>query len=164
MRTERLLVVAALACAAGPARADDAPGRWTVQLDAEASVIGESYGPRAELLWRVGGAYAVSHVRIAAGYLVGPELSLAPISLGYRAVFRGARRIQPWVGAGWENHHFVLDATPDVHRWLVLYVEGGCGVEVRPRLTLGVATSLDLALLRDIGPGLQLRAYAAWRF
>jgi hypothetical protein len=46
----------------------------------------------------------------------------------------------------------------------VLYVEGGCAFALSPRLSLGAATSADLALLRDIGPGLQVRTFAAWRF
>jgi len=170
MRTEAwwavrdVFALAALAigtATAGVARAE--PGPWIVGVDGEASVIGESFGTRAEVAWRLGPAGTVSHLRAAIGVLPGPEFTFVPVSLGYRALWRADRTVQPFAGAGWENQHFVISNAPTEHRWLVLYVEGGCGFAVAPQVTLGLATSLDWSFVRDQGAGLQLRGTVSYR-
>lgn len=170
MRTERALLTAAAVAAvtiatlaARPASAEEA-GRWIAQLDGEASVVGASFGVRGELLWRIGAPGTASHLRASAGFLPGPELTFVPAGLGYRAIWRSTRTVQPFAGGGWESQHFLISDAPTVHRWLAIYLEGGSGFALTPQLSLGLGTSLDFSILRSRGPGLQLRGFAAWRF
>ena len=50
---------------------------FTALLDFEVSIIGLSFGPRAELLYRLGPPGSVSHLRTTVGALVGPEFEAA---------------------------------------------------------------------------------------
>lgn len=169
-----LVIAAGLVAATGPARADDAPpapgppdcawshARFTVALPAEVTVVGLTYGVRPEVLYRYGDRGAVSRLRLAVGVLDGPDQRFIPLSLGYRAVFRQARRIQPAVGGGVELQHRLVSDFPAVRQYGV-YVEGGVGVALGHRLALGVMVALDVMLYGGPGAGLGPRVFASWQ-
>jgi hypothetical protein len=129
----------------------------------EVSVVGLSYGPRFELLWRFGAPGTVSHLRTTIGVLPGPEFVFVPIGLGYRAVFRQDKTLQPLVGIGYEAHLFLTDG-PDFAQWAALYLEGGAGVAVSERVSVGAAVSVDWTFAGERGPGLQGRVFLALKF
>jgi hypothetical protein len=142
-------------------RAPNAP--FTALLGLEVSLIGLSYGPRAEMLWRFGGAGTVSHLRTTIGVLPGPELVFVPIGLGYRAVFRQAHLVQPFLGLGWEAHFFLHDG-PLFAQSSAVYLETGLGFAISDRALLGCALSLDWTVAGERGPGIQERVFAGLRF
>jgi hypothetical protein len=174
MRTDRpvaVLIAAWLVVATGTARADDAPRtsdcawshvRFTVVLPAEVTVVGLTYGVRPEVLYRYGDRDAVSRLRLAVGLLDGPDQLFIPLSVGYRAVFRQARRVQPEVGGGVELQHRLV---PDFHavRQYGVYVEGGVGVAVNDRLSLGLMVAIDVMLFGGPGVGLGPRVFASYQ-
>ncbi|MCX5743501.1 MAG: hypothetical protein NT062_13490 [Proteobacteria bacterium] len=178
MRTDRTLaaLVVVLTCVAiSPARAEDAPppaptasdGAWshtrfTVALPAEVTVVGLTYGVRPEVLYRFGDRGAVSRLRLAVGFLDGPDQLFIPLSLGYRAVLRQAHRIRPEVGAGVELQHRLVSDFPAVRQYGV-YVEGGVGVAVDDRLSLGLVVAIDVMLYGGPGLGLGPRVFASWQ-
>ena len=125
---------------------------------------GLSFGPRAELLYRLGGPGTVSHLRTTAGMLVGPEFVFVPVGLGYRAVFRQDKTVQPLAGLGYEAHFFVTHGGPVFARWAAVYFEGGVGFALNDRFSLGGAASLDWGLIGEPGPGIQTRMFGALRF
>lgn len=187
MRTDRLraavivpvLVLASIADrparaedgSAPPARSVDAPASsvearrlpFTALLGLEASVIGLSFGPRAELLWRFGAPGSVSRLRTTIGVMPGPELVFVPIGIGYRAVFREHAIVRPFAGLGYEAHFFLTDG-PAYAQWAAIYFEGGCAFGVTDRVSIGAATSLDWTLVGERGPGLQGRVFGGYRF
>lgn len=156
MRTSRLApwLAAALATPA-------AAGGLTAGVSVEGSVIGAAVGVRPELLYQLAGPH---HVRVHAGVLSGPELTFVPIGIGYRAWLRRGATVQPFAGGGWETHHFVITDAPTQHQWFAPYVEAGCGFALDAHTTLGVATSVDLALGGEPSPGFELRGFATWTF
>ena len=129
----------------------------------EVSVVGLSYGPRFELLWRFGAPGTVSHLRTTIAVLPGPEFVFVPIGLGYRAVFRQDKTLQPLVGIGYEAHLFLTDG-PVFAQWAALYLEGGAGVAVSDRVSVGAAVSVDWTFAGEQGPGLQGRVFGGLKF
>jgi hypothetical protein len=158
LRTSRLAALAATALAAS---ATATAGSLTAGVSVEGSVIGAAVGVRPELLYQLAGPH---HVRFHAGVLSGPEMTFVPIGLGYRARFRRGAVVQPFAGAGWETHHFVIADGPTQHQWFAPYAEAGCGLALDGHTALGVATSVDLALGGEPSPGLELRGFATWTF
>jgi hypothetical protein len=187
MRTDFLraaLVLPAFVLASIPersARAEDNPGAsappvgtpagsvearslpFTALLGLEASVVGLSVGPRAELLWRFGAPGTVSRLRTTIGVMPGPEFVFVPIGIGYRAVFREHATVRPFGGAGYEAHFFLTDG-PSYAQWAAIYFEGGCGFGLTDRISIGVATSLDWTFAGERGPGLQGRVFGGYQF
>lgn len=159
MRTSALVVsLFALAAAAQPAtrEATFARSRFEVGLPAEVTLVGLTAGVRPELLLRFGDEGTRSRLRLAVGALAGPEQLLVPAALGYRAVYRQGATVQPLLGAGVETQwRFVTDA-PAV--WaLGGYVEGGVGVALAPRVSLGAMIAVDVMVLGTPGVGLTPR-------
>jgi hypothetical protein len=147
-----------------PAPAVESPDRpFTALLDLEASVIGLSFGPRAELLRRLGAPGSVSHLRTTLGVLSGPEFVFVPMGLGYRAVFREGKTVQPLVGLGYEAHFFVTKG-PIFVQWAAVYLEAGSGFAITDRLSVGTAVSVDWSFAVEGGPGLQTRLFSGLRF
>lgn len=136
---------------------------FTALLDLEASVIGLSFGPRVELLRRLGSPGSVSHLRTTVGALDGPEFVFVPMGLGYRAVFRQDKTVQPLVGLGYEAHFFVTKG-PVFVQWAAVYLEAGSGFAITDRLSVGSAVSVDWSFLVEGGPGLQTRLFSGLRF
>lgn len=169
MRTSAIAATPlALAFAATAARADPpdacatAPARFTIALPAEVTVVGLTYGVRPEVLYRPGGPASASRLRLAVGVLDGPDQLFVPLSLGYRAVFRGRQRVQPAVGAGVELQHRLVSDYPAVRQYGA-YVEGGVGFAATPRLALGLMVAIDVMLYGGPGAGLGPRVFASWR-
>ncbi len=173
MRTSALaLSTLALVCLAGPAfgakeplpPAPPADRRFTALLGLEASVVGFSLGPRAELLYRLGAPGSVSHLRTTTGALIGPEFVFVPVGVGYRAVFRQDKTVQPLVGLGYEAHCFFTHEGPVFAQWATVYLEGGVGFALDDRFSLGGAVSADWSFANEPGPGLQGRLFGGMRF
>jgi len=137
--------------------------RFTALLGLEASVVGLSFGPRAEFLWRFGAPGSVSRLRTTFGVLPGPELVFVPLGVGYRAVFREHSIVRPFGGLGYEAHFFLTDG-PAYAQWAAIYFEGGCAFGLTDRITVGATTSLDWTFVAEGGPGLQGRLFGGYYF
>lgn len=136
---------------------------FTALLGLEASVVGLSFGPRAELLYRLGPPGTVSHARTTIGVLIGPEFVFMPLGIGYRALFRQAKTVQPFVGLGYEAHFFFTEG-PVFAQWTAIYLEGGTGFAINDQVTVGGALSVDWTLTGERGPGLQARLFGGYSF
>jgi hypothetical protein len=165
MRTRTIaMTLLASVLVATTARADEpecatAPARFTLVLPAEVTIVGLTYGIRPELLYRPGAPDAASRLRIAVGLLDGPDQLFVPLSVGYRAVYRGRQRVQPAVGVGLELQHRLVSDYPAVRQY-GLYVEGGVGFAATPQLAFG---AIDLMLYGGPGVGLGSRVFASWQ-
>ncbi|MBL8921338.1 MAG: hypothetical protein JNJ54_20935 [Myxococcaceae bacterium] len=159
MRTSAL----GLALVASVALAEEPSTRLELQVPFEVTLVGLTWGVRPELLIRPGEAGTVSRVRVAVGVFAGKDQVFLPLSVGYRAVFRQGRLVQPAVGAGLELQHRLVSDLAAVRQFGV-YVEGGVGFSVTPRLSFGLMVSLDLMLVGGPGIGLGPRLFAGWRF
>lgn len=147
-----------------PAALSDSRRRpFTALLGLEASVVGLSFGPRAEFLWRFGGPGSVSRLRTTVGVMPGPEFVFVPIGIGYRAAFREHALVRPFGGLGYEAHFFVTDG-PAYAQWAAIYFEGGCAFGLTDRVSVGAATSLDWTFAGERGPGLQGRIFGGYQF
>lgn len=135
----------------------------TVTAGLEMSLVGLSFGQRAEFLWRMGGPGSVSHLRLHAGALAGPELVFVPMGIGYRALFREDMTVQPFVGLGYEAHFFLTDG-PVYSQLASIYAELGCAFAIDDRFSVGPALSLDWTFAGERGPGLQTRLFTGLRF
>ncbi len=136
---------------------------YTALLGFEVSIIGLSFGPRVELLYRLGPPGSVSHLRTTVAVLAGPEFVFVPTGIGYRAVFRQDKTIQPLVGLGYEAHFFLTEG-PIFVQWATVYLEAGSGFAITDRLSVGGAVSLDWSFAGEGGPGLQTRLFSGLRF
>lgn len=136
---------------------------FTALLGLEASVVGLSFGPRAEFLWRFGAPGSVSRLRTTLGVLPGPELVFVPLGIGYRAVFREHAIVRPFGGLGYEAHFFLTDG-PAYAQWAAIYFEGGCAFGLTDRISVGATTSLDWTFIGERGPGLQGRIFGGYHF
>ncbi len=147
-----------------PASSVDARRRpFAALLGVEASVVGLSFGPRAEFLWRFGAPGSVSRLRTTLGILPGPEFVFVPMGIGYRAVFREHAIVRPFGGLGYEAHFFLTDG-PAYAQWASIYFEGGCSLGLSDRLSVGAAASLDWTFAGERGPGLQGRLFGGYHF
>lgn len=154
--------VAVLGVAAPPAiaRADAEPmaaaSRFEVGAGAELTLVGLAGGLRAEALYRPGDAGSRSRLRLAPGFLMGPEFSYVPLAVGYRAVFRQDARLRPLLGTGLEFQQRWVSDAPAV-RQLAFYAEAGLQAALGQGWSAGLQTSVDWAFLGPPGPGLVLR-------
>lgn len=148
----------------GRASADPwtAPQRLAFALPGEVTLVGLTAGVRPEVLYRIGAPEARSRVRVAVGFLDGPEQFFLPVSLGYRAIFRTPHTVQPQVGAGLELQHRFVSDFPAV-RQFGFYAEGGVGFAVNANLALGAMLALDVMMYGGAGAGLGPRVYASWQ-
>lgn len=165
MRTSALLLAVALSAPARGAEVSDPEGftaRLELGLPAELTLVGLTGGVRPELLLRVGAAGTASRLRVAVGLFAGPEQLFVPVSLGYRAVYRQGRTVQPVFGVGFElQHRLVADFHPV--RSFGLTLEGGVGFAVAPRWSLGVLVTTDFMFLGLPGFGFGPRLSVTWR-
>ena len=157
-----VLLAATAARADPPDECATAPARFTIAVPAEVTVVGLTYGVRPEVLYRFGGAAAVSRLRLAVGVLEGPDQWFVPLSFGYRAVFRQAHRVQPAVGGGLELQHRLVSDFHAVRQYGV-YVEGGLGVALDRRWSVGAMVAIDVMLYGGPGVGLGPRLVVAAR-
>ena len=136
---------------------------YTVTAGLELSIIGLSFGERAEFLWRMGGPGSFSHLRVHVGALAGPEFVFVPMGLGYRAQFREDMTVQPFIGVGYEAHFFLTDG-PVFSQLAAIYAELGCAFAIDDRFSVGAGASLDWTFAGERGPGLQTRLFTGYRF
>ncbi|MBK7078282.1 MAG: hypothetical protein IPH44_39065 [Myxococcales bacterium] len=157
-----VLLAATAARADPPDECATAPARFTIAVPAEVTVVGLTYGLRPEVAYRPGALGSASRLRLAVGVLDGPDQLFVPLSLGYRAMFRGRQRVQPAVGAGVELQHRLVSDYPAVRQYGV-YVEVGVGIAATPRLAFGLMVAIDVMLYGGPGAGLGPRVFASWR-
>jgi len=162
MRTSVIAIV--LLVSLGQARGDpwSARERFTLSLPGEVTLVGLTAGIRPEVLYRFGDLAARSRVRVAIGLLDGPEQFFIPISVGYRAIFRLLRTVQPQIGAGLELQHRLVSDFRAV-RQFGFYVEGGVGFAIDARLAVGAMVALDVMMYGGPGAGLGPRVFVSWR-
>jgi hypothetical protein len=161
MRTEAAVLVAVL-CAAS-ANAEAASSRFELNVAAEVTLVGLTFGVRPELLFRPGDEGTVSRLRLAVGVLAGPDQLFVPLSLGYRAQFRQAQVVQPLVGVGVElQHRFVSDLSPV--RQFGAYLEFGVGFAITQHFALQAILGADLMVLGGPGFGFGPRLGVGWRW
>lgn len=156
------LCLAHSARAAEPAPAFDS--RTTAVFGLDAALVGLSFGPRADLLYRLGPKGTWSHLRTTAGILFGPEFVFVPVGIGYRAVFRQDKTVQPLVGIAYESHFFLADTDHVFVQWGALCLEAGTGFALSDRVALGAAVQLEFSFIGEPGPGLAPRVFGAFRF
>lgn len=138
--------------------------RFTVGLGLETAIVGLSFGVRPELQYRLGPPGTISHFRTSVGLLFGPEFTFVPVSIGYRAVFRQGKTVQPLLGTGLQSNFFLVSGGPVFAQLGVFYLEGGSGFALNDRLSIGAAASLEWAFIGEPGPGLALRVFGGWKF
>lgn len=138
--------------------------RYTAVLGLDAAIVGLSFGPRAELLYRLGPKGTWSHLRTTAGVLFGPEFVFVPVGVGYRAMFRQDKTVQPFVGVAYESHFFLAGADHVFVQWGVFCMEAGAGFAVSDRVALGAAAQLEFSFIGEPGPGLEPRLFGAFKF
>jgi hypothetical protein len=127
----------------------------------EVTLVGLAGGARAELLYRPFGPGSATRLRLAPGFLEGPEFHYVPIALGYRAVFRSTRIVRPLIGTGLEYQLRWVDDGPAAHQ-LAWYGETGLLVALRPDLSLGAVGALDFTFVGGPGPGIVCRLGLTW--
>lgn len=159
------LAISLLSFGDKPAAAAPDGGGWWRQFEVglwpEVTLVGLSGGARAELAWRPGAPGTASRIRLAPGFLTGPEFNYFPIALGYRAVFRSTAVVRPLLGTGFEyQHRWVSDAP--AARQIAWYGEVGLMVAPRPDVALGLVTAVDWTFVGGGGPGLVIRAGVTW--
>jgi hypothetical protein len=162
MPTSAALMIAALLAA--PPTLEDRSGKTTVllELGAEATLVGLTFGLRPELLLQPGGPGTVSQIRFALGVFRGPDQTFIPASVGYRAHFRSTQTFQPLVGAGLEMQSRLVNDLPPVNQY-GLYLEGGLAVGLSPSTFLGVMFSADLMFFGGPGFGFGPRLFFGFR-
>lgn len=122
----------------------------------EVALVGLAGGARLELLYRPFGPGSVTRLRLAPGFLAGPEFYYVPIALGYRAVFRPTQVVRPLLGSGFEYQLRVVTDGPAAHQ-LAWYGEVGVLFAVRPDISVGAIGGVDFTFVGGLGPGLTCR-------
>ncbi len=151
-----LLALAALA----DARADEqapAAERLSVGLPVEVTLVGLSYGLHPELLYRPFRPDGLLNLRAATGLMVGPELSLVPVSAGLRVSFLREQRFHPGLGVGVQLQTFLPREHEAVLR-LDNYYELTASYEVAEGWHAGLQLSPELGVVPNFGLGMAARA------
>lgn len=161
MRTEALALV--LAASGALAQEAKTPTWLELGLHGEATLVGLTWGARAELLFRLGPEGTASRLRLSVGVLGGPDQLFIPVSLGWRAVYRQHATVRPIFGAGLELQNR-LATGHDIVRLYGAYLEGGVGFALAGgRFTVGALAGLDVMLFGGPGVGLGPRVFVTWR-
>ena len=135
---------------AGPVDAD----HFSVGVPAEVDLVGLAFGVRPELLWRpFGGA---THLRVATGLMVGPELAFVPVSLSVRGRWFPKGRVHPIAGIGAELQTFYASDHAPVAR-ASYFGELGVDVDVADRWSVGLVLEPGFAPKPLIGFGAAVR-------
>lgn len=134
---------------------------FSLGIPAEVDLVGLALGLRPELLWRpFGGA---THLRVATGLMIGPELVFVPLSLTVRGRWFPAAEVHPVAGLGVELQTFSTSDHPTVARvaWLG---ELGLDVDLDERWSVGFVLEPGFAPKPLIGFSAALRAGVVRRF
>lgn len=154
----RISALAATALA-GPLDAE----RFSVGIPAEVDLVGLAVGVRPELLWRPARPDGATHLRVATGLMVGPELYFVPLSMTVRGRWFPKRDVHPILGTGVELQTFYSSGHPAVAR-LSWVGELGVDVDVAERWSTGLIIEPGFAPKPLIGFGMAVRAGATYRF
>lgn len=134
---------------------------FSVGLPAEVDLVGLAFGVRPELLWRpFGGA---THVRVATGLMVGPELAFVPFSFSVRGRWFPKGRVHPIAGLGVELQTFYASDHPVVAR-PSYYGELGLDVDIVEDWSVGLIVEPGFAPKPLIGFGAAVRVGVTRRF
>lgn len=131
--------------------------RFSLGVPAEVDLVGLAVGVRPELLWRPVRADGATHVRVATGLMVGPELAFVPLSLSLRGQWFPKRDVHPLAGVGAELQTFYASGHPVVAR-LAGFAEVGVDVEVTESWSVGLVLEPGFAPKPLIGFGFVARA------
>lgn len=137
--------------------------RFSVGLPAEVDLVGLAFGVRPELLWRPVKADGATHLRVATGVMVGPELVFVPLSLTVRGRWFPKGNVHPMLGTGAELQTFYSSGHPAVARmsWVG---ELGMDVDVAEQWSVGLVLETGFAPspLFGFGAAARLGAVYAW--
>ncbi len=128
---------------------------WSVGVGAETDLIGLAFGARPEVLFRPW-ADRGFNLRLASGFLAGPEITFVPIDLGVRQLMRPGRSVRPHIGAGFEYQVFWYGGEDPATR-PALYFETGFEAKIADDLWLGLQFAPDLAVFGSFGFGFATR-------
>ena len=128
-----------------------------VGLTSEVTLVGLTGGSRLELMYRPGRLGSAHRLRLAAGVLSGPDLNYAPVALGYRAVLRSTKTVQPILGIGFEYQNRWVNDAPAA-RQFGMYGEAGVQFGVLRDLALGTVAGFDATFVGYGGIGIFFRA------
>jgi len=146
MRIETVVLTVLLAATPAFAAAEDSgtiADHFSAGAGAEVDLVGLAYGVRPELLFRPV-ADAGAHIRLAVGFLAGPEITFLPVALGYRHVFRLGRKVQPHLGAGVEWQTFWYGGETPASRPSI-YAETGFEFQVSRGAWVGLQYGPDFS-------------------
>jgi hypothetical protein len=138
-------------------------GRFSLGVPAEVNIIGLAYGVRPEVLYRPFSTDGGTHLRLAVGVLPGPEFVYVPLNVGWRQIFRRAHRLQPHVGAGFEEEILIITEADNVHRRLI-YLETGLEWRFMPQGLIGLQMAPSLSVFARPGLILPVRLTFRWDF
>ena len=129
---------------------------FSLGLPAEADVVGLAFGVHPELLWRPFDPAGRFHVRAATGAMVGPELALVPVSLGFRQMLRPEKTFRLGFGAGLQFQAFLPYGHAMVPR-LDQYYEFYFDVATSDSLRVTAALSPEFGWVGGFGLGMAAR-------
>ena len=132
------------------------PENLSLGVPLEADVVGLAFGVHPELLWRPFDPAGRFHVRAATGAMVGPELALIPVSLGFRQVFRPEKVLRPGFGAGLQFQSFLPYGHSMVPR-LDQYYEFYFDVATSDSLRMTATLSPEFGWVGGFGLGMAAR-------
>jgi hypothetical protein len=130
--------------------------RFTVGLPLELDLVGLAVGAHPELLWRPLKPDGALHLRTGTGLMVGPELTLLPLSLGVREVFLPRRAVRPGLGTGVQLQTFFPRQHEPVVR-LDLTIEATLDVRVAEGWRVGLQVSPEFGMVGGFGLGMATR-------
>ena len=148
-----LASLAAAPAVASPLEAE----HFSAALPIEADLVGLAFGLHPELTWRPFDPEGRFHVRAATGAMVGPELTLVPVSLGVREVFRPTKDFRFGVGAGLQLQNFFPYGHAPVPR-LDQYYEFTLDTRVSEGWRVTAALSPEFGWIGGFGLGMAARA------
>ncbi len=155
------LIVVGAVMASGPASAAPWWSHFEVGLSGEVTIVGLSGGPRAEIMYRPGGLGSAHRLRLAPGILSGPDVNYAPIALGYRAVLRSTKIVQPILGIGMEYQVRWVNDAPAAHQGGI-YAEVGTQFRVGRGVAINVLSGFDFTFIGYGGIGVFFRSGVVW--
>jgi len=150
-----LIVLTSIASSSATAASLDAE-HFSAGLPVEVDLVGLAFGLHPELLWRPFDPEGAFHLRAATGVMVGPELTLVPVSLGFREVFLPTRTVRPGLGFGLQLQNFFPYGHEHILR-LDQYMEITVDVRVRDDMRVGLELSPEFGWLGGFGLGMATR-------
>ena len=143
--------------ASGPASASSLSAEhFSAALPVEVALVGLSVGVRPQLLWRPFNPDGAFHLRASTGAMVGPELSVVPLSLGVREVIFPTRAVRPGVGYGVQVQSFFPYGHEPIRR-VDQYMEFTLDARVQDGLRVALELSPEFGWIGGFGLGMATR-------